>query len=151
MFLLMIGRFFSTFLMRYIAPNKLLASYAVANAALCIIVAQGWGWISFTALILLNFFLSIMYPTIFSLGLKDMGKQAHQASSFIVMGVVGGALFPLVMGLIANHHIAAAYYLPVVCYAVIFLFGYKFYKVRHTTNTRPDAMAVPAFSAPEAL
>jgi FHS family L-fucose permease-like MFS transporter len=130
MFLLMVGRFVSTWLMRYIAPNLLLAIYAVANAVLCVIIAQNLGWPSFIAMILLNFFMSIMYPTIFSLGLKDLGDQAQQASSFIVMGVVGGALFPPVMGLVANHNIAAAYYLPIVCYAVIFLFGWKFYKIK---------------------
>jgi FHS family L-fucose permease-like MFS transporter len=115
--------------MRFIAPNKLLAFYAVANTVLCLVITQNLGWPSFIALMMLNFFLSIMFPTIFSLGLKDLGEHTQQASSFIVMGVVGGALFPPVMGLIANHNVAAAYYLPIICYAVIFLFGWKFYKV----------------------
>ena len=132
MFMMMTGRFISTIMMRYvIAPNKLLATYACANAFLCVIIAQSWGWTSFIALIMLNFFMSIMFPTIFSLGLKDLGKHTQQASSFIVMGVVGGALFPPVMGLIANHDVAGSYYLPIICYAVIFLFAYKFYKVRN--------------------
>ena len=131
MVMMMAGRFFGTFLMRFIAPNKLLATFAFANIIMCLIVAQSFGWVSFTALIMLNFFFSIMFPTIFSLGLKDLGHHTQQASSFIVMGVVGGALFPPVMGLIANHDIAAAYYLPIICYAVIFLFGYRFYKVNN--------------------
>lgn len=128
LFLMMVGRFLSTYLMRFIAPNKLLAFYAVANTILCIVVAQNLGWPSFIALMMLNFFLSIMFPTIFSLGLKDLGAHTQQASSFIVMGVVGGALFPPIMGLIANHNIATAFYLPIICYAVIFLFAAKFYK-----------------------
>lgn len=130
MFMLMIGRFVSTWLMKYIAPNKLLWFYALVNALLCIVIAQRFGWPSFIALMLLNFFLSIMFPTIYSLGLKNMGEQSQRASSFIVMGVVGGALFPPVMGLIANHSTAAAYYLPILCYAVVFLFGWKFYRVK---------------------
>jgi FHS family L-fucose permease-like MFS transporter len=123
MVMMMIGRFAGTFLMRYIAPSKLLAGFALGNIVMCIIVAQGFGWPSFIALLFINFFFSIMFPTIFSLGLKNMGKRTQQASSFIVMGVVGGGLFPLLMGQIANHNVAEAYYLPIVCYVVIFFFG----------------------------
>lgn len=130
MLLLMVGRFVSTFLMRYVRPNVLLAIYAFANAVLCIIIAQSFGWVSFIALLFLNFFLSIMFPTIFSLGLKDLGPHTERGSSFLVMGVVGGALFPPLMGLIADHDIAASYYLPIICYLVIFLFAWKFYKVK---------------------
>ena len=128
--MMVLGRFVGTFLMRFIAPNKLLAAFAMGSICMCLVVAQSWGWPSFIALLMINFFLSIMFPTIFSLGLKNMGPQTSQASSFIVMGVVGGAVFPPVMGLIANHDVAQAYYLPIVCYLVIFLFGAKFYKVR---------------------
>ncbi|SEW43293.1 L-fucose:H+ symporter permease [Chitinophaga arvensicola] len=128
--MMLAGRFVGTALMRFIAPNKLLAAFAIGNILMCIIVAQGLGWTSYIALLMINFFFSIMYPTIFSLGLKDLGPQTQQASSFIVMGMFGGALFPLVMGRIADTNIATAYYLPIVCYAVIFLFGYKLYKLR---------------------
>jgi len=126
MVMMMIGRFAGTFLMRFIAPYKLLAGFALGNILMCLIVAQGFGWVSFVALLFINFFFSIMFPTIFSLGLKNMGKQTQQASSFIVMGVVGGGLFPLLMGLVANHNVAQAYYLPIVCYTVIFLFGFNY-------------------------
>jgi FHS family L-fucose permease-like MFS transporter len=130
MVMMMAGRFLGTFLMRFIAPNKLLASVALANILMCIIVAQSWGWPSFIALIMINFFFSIMFPTIFSLGLKNLGVHTKQASSFIVMGVVGGAVFPPLMGMIADHDVALAYYLPVICYVVIFLFGIRLYKVQ---------------------
>jgi len=126
------GRFIGTYLMRIIAPHTLLASFALANIVMCIIVAQGLGWISYGALLAINFFFSIMFPTIFSLGIKNLGTQTQQASSFIAMGVVGGALFPFLMGKVAdNVGIAEAYYLPIICYLIIFLFGYKFYKVKH--------------------
>jgi FHS family L-fucose permease-like MFS transporter len=128
MLMMMIGRFTGTLLMKRIAPNKLLSIFALANIAMCIIVAQSWGWTSFIALIMINFFFSIMFPTIFSLGLKDLGKHTKQASSFIVMGVMGGAFFPPIMGYIADHDTATAYYLPIICYIVIFLFGFKLYK-----------------------
>jgi len=128
MAMMMIGRFIGTFLMRYIAPNKLLAIYCVANIVLCIVISQSLGWISFTALILLNFFLSVMYPTIFSLGLKKLGNKTEQASSFLVMAMFGGAVFPPIMGLVANTNIAYAYLLPIICYLVIFLFAVQFSK-----------------------
>lgn len=124
------GRFVGTYLMKFIAPNRLLATFALGSIISCIIAAQGLGWISYSALFMINFFFSIMFPTIFSLGLKDLGKHTPQASSFISMGVVGGAFFPLAMGLIADRDVAHAYYLPIVCYVVIFLFAIKFYKVR---------------------
>jgi len=131
---MMLGRFMGTYLMRFIAPNKLLATYALASILMCFIVAQSWGWPSFIALMMINFFFSIMFPTIFSLGLKNLGPHTQQASSFIVMGVVGGGIFPPLMGLVADKDVATAYYLPIICYFVIFLFGYKFYKVRPATS-----------------
>lgn len=127
-----LGRIVGTSLMTYIAPNKLLAAFACGSILMCLVVAQSLGWTSYIALLMINFFFSIMFPTIFSLGIKNLGSHTQQASSFISMGVVGGAVFPLVMGLIANHDVAKAYYLPIICYVVIFLFGYKFYKVKTT-------------------
>jgi FHS family L-fucose permease-like MFS transporter len=129
-FLMMLGRFFGTFIMRLVRPHVLLAVFAVANVLMCILVAQADGWLSFIALMLINFFFSIMFPTIFSLGLKDLGSKTQRGSSFIVMGVVGGAVFPPLMGLIANHDIAKAYYLPIICYAVIFTFAVSYSSLR---------------------
>jgi len=131
MAMMAVGRLIGTFLMRFVAPNKLLAAFASGSIVMCLIVAQRFGWPSYIALMMINFFFSIMFPTIFSLGLKNLGAHTQQASSFISMGVVGGAVFPFLMGLVANHDVAKAYYLPIVCYAAIFLFGYKLYKVKH--------------------
>jgi FHS family L-fucose permease-like MFS transporter len=74
MVLMMARRFVGTFLMRYVAPNKLLAAFALANVLMCLVVAQSWGWPSYIAL-LINFFFSIMSSTIFSLGIKDLGSH----------------------------------------------------------------------------
>jgi FHS family L-fucose permease-like MFS transporter len=128
---MMAGRFIGTWLMKFIAPNKLLTVFAAGSILMCLIIAQSFGWPSFIALIMLNFFFSIMFPTIFSLGLKNLGSHTQQASSFIVMGVVGGAVFPPLMGMIAEKDVATAYYLPIICYFVIFLFGARLYKVKH--------------------
>ncbi|NQX38491.1 MFS transporter, FHS family, L-fucose permease [Pedobacter steynii] len=130
--MMLAGRFIGTFLMRVIAPNKLLAIFALGNIVMCIIVAQSFGLVSFIALLMINFFFSIMFPTIFSLGLKNLGARTQQAASFLSMGVVGGAFFPFIMGAVADKSgIATAYYTPIICYIVIFLFAYKFYKVKH--------------------
>ncbi|MEJ2901397.1 L-fucose:H+ symporter permease [Pedobacter panaciterrae] len=130
--MMLTGRILGTFLMRVIAPNKLLAIFAIGNILMCVIVAQSFGWVSFVALLMINFFFSIMFPTIFSLGLKNLGARTQQASSFISMGVVGGAFFPFIMGAVADSAgIAHAYYTPIICYIVIFMFAYKFYKVKH--------------------
>lgn len=128
MVMMMVGRFVGTILMRFVAPHTLLAIFAAADMIMCAIVAQSYGLVSFIALLLINFFFSIMFPTIFSLGLKNLGHHTKQASSFIVMGVVGGAVLPPIMGLVADHDVATAYYLPILCYLVIFLFGWRLYK-----------------------
>ena len=124
------GRIVGTYLMKFIAPNKLLAAFAFGSTLSCVIVAQSWGWPSFIALLMINFFFSIMFPTIFSLGLKNLGRHTQQASSFISMGVVGGAFFPYLMGMIANRDVALAYYLPIICYFIIFLFSTRLYKIK---------------------
>lgn len=130
--MMLAGRFIGTFVMRIIAPNKLLAAFALGNILMCIIVAQSFGLVSFIALLLINFFFSIMFPTIFSLGLKNLGARTQQAASFLSMGVVGGAFFPFIMGAVADSAgIANAYYTPIICYLVIFFFAYRFYKVKH--------------------
>lgn len=128
--MMLLGRIVGTSLMTVMAPNKLLTIFAGGAILSCIVVAQKLGWPSYIALLMINFFFSIMFPTIFSLGLKNLGHHTQKASSFISMGVVGGAVFPFIMGQVANHDVATAYYMPIICYSVIFLFGYKFYKVK---------------------
>ncbi|MGX7687889.1 sugar MFS transporter [Flectobacillus roseus] len=130
MAMMALGRFVGTFLMKYIAPNKLLGIFALGSIMSCLLVAQAWGWVSYGALMMINFFFSIMFPTIFSLGLKSLGKHTQQGASFISMGVVGGAFFPLLMGLVANQNVAQAYYLPIVCYLVIASFAFWLYKIK---------------------
>ncbi|MDI9881545.1 L-fucose:H+ symporter permease [Flectobacillus longus] len=130
MTMMALGRFAGTFLMKFIAPNKLLGFFATGSILSCLVVAQAWGWVSYSALMLINFFFSIMFPTIFSLGLKSLGKHTQQGASFISMGVVGGAFFPLMMGLVANHNVAKAYYLPIICYLMIAIFAFRLYKIK---------------------
>ncbi|MFN3379413.1 MAG: L-fucose:H+ symporter permease [Runella zeae] len=131
MVLLLAGRAVGTFLMRFIKPNVLLAIFAGANILMCLIISQTWGWASFIALMMLNFFMSIMFPTIFGLGLRNLGPLKPQASSYIVMGVVGGAVFPPIMGKVADIDVAQSYLMPIICYVVILLFGLVFSKPKN--------------------
>jgi FHS family L-fucose permease-like MFS transporter len=125
------SRFLGAFVfLRFLKPNKFLAISAVACILMCLVAAQAYGWVSFIALMLLNCFMGVIYPTIYSLGLNNMGAYKQQASSFIVLGVAGGAIFPYLMGLIADHNVAQAYYLPIICYAFIFLFAIKLSRTR---------------------
>jgi len=127
--MMLAGRMIGTYLMTFIAPNKLLAVYTTGSILFCFLIWQKWGWISFGGLIGLQFTFSIMFPTIFGLGLKNLHDLKEKASSFIVMGVVGGALFPPLMGQVADKFdVATAYLLPIICYVVILLFALRFYK-----------------------
>jgi FHS family L-fucose permease-like MFS transporter len=129
MVMMLAGRAAGTYLMTFIAPHKLLAIYTTGSIIMCVLISQHLGWISFASLIGLQFTFSIMFPTIFGLGLKNLGDLHQKASSFIVMGVVGGALFPYIMGYVAEEaDVATAYLLPIICYAVILVFAVKFYK-----------------------
>lgn len=130
MILFTVGRFAGTALMRFISPNKLLALYAIINILLCIVVISGNGLISIYSLMAIFFFESIMFPTIFALGVKDMGHHTKKASSFIIMSIVGGALVPYFMGLITDAYtIEYAYIIPLLCFIVVAWYGWRGYRV----------------------
>jgi FHS family L-fucose permease-like MFS transporter len=128
----LIGRFLGTALMKFIAPNKLLTAYALACVLLCIVAIAGSGMVTIYALIGICFFMSIMFPTIFSLGIKDIGADTEMASSLIVMSIVGGAILPRCFGLIsdATGNIQMGYIVPLICFLVVAYFGWKGAKVK---------------------
>jgi MFS transporter, FHS family, L-fucose permease len=129
MLLFTIGRFAGTALMRAIAPNKLLALYAVINIALCAAVIWMEGMISVYALMAIFFFESIMFPTIFALGVKNLGTYTKKGSSFIIMSIVGGALVPYIMGSLAQSKSTPfSYIVPLGCFVIVFLFAVVGYK-----------------------
>ena len=134
-FAFLCGRFIGTALMKVIAPNKLLTAYALISALLCIVAIIGKGDLTIYALIGICFFMSIMFPTIFSLGIKDLGADTEMASSLIVMSIVGGAILPRVFGLIsdATGNIQLGYIVPLLCFLIVAYFGWKGSKIR-TSN-----------------
>ena len=126
-----IGRLSGSVLMRSFKPNKLLALYAAICIGLMGLVVLGFGWISITALFTTYFFMSIMFPTIFVLGLKGLGNHTKKASSYLVMAIVGGALAPLLMGYIADQSAMQwGYLVPLLCFVFILYFGAKGHKVK---------------------
>jgi FHS family L-fucose permease-like MFS transporter len=123
----LMGRFLGTAIMKFIAPNKLLTAYAILSALLCLVAIYAKNTTSIYALIGICFFMSIMFPTIFSLGIKDLGADTEMASSLIVMSIVGGAILPRAFGLIsdATGNIQMGYIVPLVCFMVVAYFGYR--------------------------
>ena len=126
----MLGRFFGTFLMQYINPRKLLIIYTFINIALTIIAITGTGMMVVYCLIAIAFFMSIMFPTIFSMGIEGLGHNTKIGSSLIVMSIVGGAFLPPILGLISDEtaSIQYGYIVPLVCFLVILLFAFNVHK-----------------------
>jgi len=127
-----LGRFTgSTIFMRMVRPNRLLAVYATANVITMALVVAGLGWTSVVALFSTYFFMSVMFPTIFALGIKDLGPLTKKGSSILVMSIVGGALIPILMGRIADvSNMALGFIIPLVCFAFIIYFGLTGYKTK---------------------
>jgi MFS transporter, FHS family, L-fucose permease len=128
----LIGRFLGTFLMKYIKPPQLLAIYAVINTLLCVIAIAAHGMITVYAVIAICFFMSIMFPTIFSLGIKELGADTEYGSSLIIMSIVGGAIMPRIFGYIADAsgNIQYGYIVPLLCFIFIVYFGIKGHKIK---------------------
>jgi FHS family L-fucose permease-like MFS transporter len=124
--LFMVGRFLGTFIMKYLAPAKLLSVYAAMCILLSLVAVYADGKNVVLALGGLGFFMSIMFPTIFSLGIIDLKENTKPASSLIVMAIIGGAIFPVIMGYIidkSNDNIQVGYWVPLVCFIVVLYYG----------------------------
>ncbi|RZK87565.1 MAG: glucose/galactose MFS transporter, partial [Pedobacter sp.] len=134
--LFLVGRFVGTALLRYIASNKLLSIYAVISVLLSIVAITGSGLVVVYALGGLGFFMSIMFPTIFALGIDGIGDDTKPGSSWLIMSIVGGAILPYAMGTLIDAYgdnIQIGYSIPLVCYLIILFFGLKGYKIVHKT------------------
>jgi FHS family L-fucose permease-like MFS transporter len=127
----MLGRFSGSIMMTWFKPNQMLALYACINVLAMVFVILGLGWLSIIAIYCTYFCMSIMFPTIFALGIKDLGGLTKKGSSFLVMMVAGGAVCPMLMGWIAdNTNMATGFIIPLLCFAFIIFFGLRGYKVK---------------------
>lgn len=127
----MLGRFASTALLARISPRTLLTTFGAINVVLTLIVAAGIDKVSLVAMIGVFFFMSTMFPTIFALGVRDLGSAAKRGASFMVMAIGGGVLLPYPMGLIGERFgTPAAFLLPAVAFAIVALYGWRGARIR---------------------
>jgi MFS transporter, FHS family, L-fucose permease len=129
----MIGRFIGSALMAKISPRVLLAIFAAINALLVLTTMLSSGDAAVVSIIAIGLFNSIMFPTIFALGIEHLGPLTSKASSLLIMAIVGGALIPYVQGVFADHiGLQHAFFLPLLCYLYIFFYGVRGSRVRVT-------------------
>ena len=130
MSLFFVGRLSGSWLMSYYSPSKLLAIYSLMCVLLLPVVSGGFGMISVVSLFLIFFFMSIMFPTIFALAIKDLGPQTKKGSSFLIMSIVGGAVFPMFMGWVADiSSMSVGFLVPIPLFAFILYYALKGHKV----------------------
>ena len=121
----MVGRLIGSWVLARVSPGKVLAFCAVGAAVFIAISAFSTGVTAGYAIIAVGLFNSVMFPTIFSLGLQGMGVKMPAASGLLCMAIVGGALLPPATGFLGDHiGLGLAFLLPAVCYLVIALFGW---------------------------
>ena len=125
-----VGRFTATYLMKFISPTRLMGVYSIINTALVAAGVLFPGWVGVGAVFMTSFFMSLMFPTIFALGIKELGPNTKLGGSIIIMSIVGGACAPPAMGLIFQytHSMAIAMLVPLACYT--FIAYYAFYGSR---------------------
>jgi FHS family L-fucose permease-like MFS transporter len=136
----MVGRFAGSLLLRLIDPRRLLCLFALAVLALLATTISSTGHLAMWSIIAIGLFNSIMFPTIFTLGIEGLGPMTSRGSSLLVMAIVGGALIPYLQGVLADHlGVQRAFLLPVLCYAYI-----AWYALRGSRPVAPLAQAVTA-------
>jgi MFS transporter, FHS family, L-fucose permease len=124
-----IGRFAGSAMMARISPPKLLSVYAAASLGLASYAVLGRGILTMWALVLIGFFHSIMFPTIFALSIKKLGPHTKRGSSLLVIAISGGAILPMIMGRISDlSNMQIAFVVPLFCYAYILYFAVSGYK-----------------------
>jgi MFS transporter, FHS family, L-fucose permease len=121
----LIGRFTGAGLLKKYSAHKILGLYGFLNIVVCGLVFLKLGWISVICVFLSYFFMSIMFPTIFALGIFGLGARAKQASAYIVMAIMGGALLPKLMGWVADKHdMSRGFIVPLLCFVVVASYGF---------------------------
>lgn len=133
-FLFMLGRFVGTFLLRFTSSQRLLIYFALAAIVLCIVAVFGTSMYVVYALGILGFFMSIMFPTIFALGIAGLGDQTKSASSWLIMSIVGGAILPYGMGSMIDYfqdNIQIGYLVPLSCFVIVLGYAWKGCHVRY--------------------
>ncbi len=123
------GRISGSALLRKYSAHKVLGLYAALNVAATLVVFLKLGWLSVACVFLSYFFMSIMFPTIFALGIYGLGARAKKASAFIVMAIMGGAILPKLMGYVADEYdMSRGFVVPMVCFVFVAYYGFNWSK-----------------------
>jgi FHS family L-fucose permease-like MFS transporter len=127
------GRFSGAAILRTFAAHRVLGLYGLVNVIVCLLVFLKLGWFSVACVFLSYFFMSIMFPTIFALGIHGLGARAKKASAFIVMAIMGGAILPKLMGAVGDaYDMSRAFAVPMVCFAAVAAYGYAWPRLSRT-------------------
>ncbi len=133
----MCGRFAGTFLLKYIKAPYLLLTYALTSTLLVVLAVVCKGSLAVYLLMAVPFFMSVMYPTIFAMGISGLGTESKMAAALLVMAIAGGAILPVLMGKISDFsggNIQLAYIVPAICFAVIAVFAFRFRNILRTST-----------------
>jgi FHS family L-fucose permease-like MFS transporter len=127
-----VGRFTATYLMKFVQPSRLMGIYGCINMGLAGVGILFPGWPGVFAVFLTSFFMSLMFPTIFALGIKELGPNTKLGGSIIIMAIIGGAVFTPIMGFVfqISHSMAMALLVPLFCYAFVTYYSFIGSKVR---------------------
>lgn len=133
--LFMVGRLLGSFILKAVAPARLMAVCATGATVCMLFTITSNGQVGMAALCLTYLFESVMFPTIFSMALTDVtGSNTKTASSYLVMSIVGGAVAPVLMGLLGETDMALGFLIPLVCFIVIMVYALSYKRIRHITN-----------------
>lgn len=137
------GRFSGAMLLRKFSAHKILGLYGALNVLACLLVFLKLGWLSVACVFLSYFFMSIMFPTIFALGIYGLGARAKRASAYIVMAIMGGAILPKLMGAVADKYdMSRGFIVPLFCFVFVAFYGYnwpKFSNAESLHDLKPGA------------
>jgi len=123
-FCFLAGRFSGAFILKKFSAHKVLGLYGLLNVGICFLIFLKLGWLSVACVFLSYFFMSIMFPTIFALGIHGLGARAKKASGYIVMAIMGGAIVPKLMGAVADHYgLSRGFIVPLICFVFVAFYG----------------------------
>ena len=142
----LLGRLVGAWLMKKAPAYRTLGSFALINILVCGIIIAKLGWLSVAGVFLSYFFMSVMFPTIFALGIFGIGSQSKKkASAFIVMSITGGALMPKFMGRLGDiYNMSASFWMPLVCFVLIALYAFNWPKFSKAGSLKGAKEAVAA-------
>jgi len=141
----LIGRFSGAAILKRYSAHKVLGLYGLLNVAMTLIVFLKLGWVSVICVFLSYFFMSIMFPTIFALGIFGLGARAKKASAYIVMAIMGGALLPKLMGYVADKYdMSRGFIVPMFCFAFVAFYGFNW-----TRFSKSDGLNAPGVAGAE--